>query len=343
MDRSGRARFLLAVTLLVPLTLLAACSSNSNSSTATASSKSDSSPVVLLMADPGNQGPLAYAKKTGALAAALAKVNAKVSWGGSYASFTATEYAIRAGQVNLSQAAISPVLGYLATSNNVQLFAFQARSTEPYTDGGLVVPKNSPIKTVKELEGKTVAVNETGHGQYLLFLALQQAGVPVSSVTQVNLNPTEASAALASGKVDAEFAIVNAYPAAQEAGARILVDASTLPSQDLTVFAASRTLLHEHPQVFQAFLTELDKLIALGNKNPALFQNVFYSSGPTATSGAVLKEQTEQTADAAPFTDATSADYAAVKSVSDVFVKYGVLKTGINPDTAVFDLATAAK
>lgn len=358
MHRLVRVRFRMLAALLLPLILLAACGSSSSSSSATSGasggsvaaaagsssgggSASGSDPVVLQLADPGNQGPLAYAKKTGALAQALSKVNAKVSWGGSYASFTATTYAIRAGQVNLTGGAISPVLGYLATSNDLQIFGFEPRSTQPDTDSGLVVLKNSSIKSVKDLEGKTVAVNQAGHGQYLLFLALEQAGVPVNSVKQVFLNPTQASAALASGKVDAEFAIVNAYPAALQAGARVIVDASSLPSQDLTIVAAKRTLLDQRPEVIQAYLNEYNQLIALGNKNPALFQNVFLTKGPTATSGAVLKEQTTQTADAQPFHTAQASDLAAVKSVSDEFVKYGVLKQGIDPNTAVFNLATA--
>lgn len=358
MHRLVRVRFRMLAALLLPLILLAACGSSSSSSSATSGasggsvaaaagsssgggSASGSDPVVLQLADPGNQGPLAYAKKTGALAQALSKVNAKVSWGGSYASFTATVYAIRSGAVNLSQAAISPVLGYLATSNDLQLFAFQARSTQPNTDSGLVVLRNSPIKSIKDLEGKTVAVNQAGHGQYLLLLALQQAGVPVNSVKQVFLNPTQASAALASGKVDAEFAIVNAYPAAQAAGARVIVDASALPSQDLTVFAAKKALLDQHPEAVQALLNAVNQEIAVGNKNPALLQNVFLTKGPTATSGAVLAEQTTQTQDAQPFHTAQPSDYTAVQSVSDLFVKYGVLKQGVDPNTAVFNLATA--
>lgn len=358
MHRFRRARFRWLAGLVVPLGLLAAAcgsSSSTSSSGSTAApsgsaavagssssgSGSSSGPVVLDLSDPGNQGPLAYAKKTGALDKALAKVNAKVSWGGSYASFTATIYAIRANKINLNGGAISPVLGYLATSNDLQLFAFEPRETQPETDSGLVVLKNSSIHSVKDLEGKSVAVNQAGHGQYLLYLALQQAGVPVNSVKQVYLNPTQASAALASGKVDAEFAIVNSYPAALEAGARVVVDASTLPSQDLTILAAKRTLLDQHPEVIKAYLDEYNQLIALGNKNPALFQNVFLNKGPTATSGAVLKEQTTATQYAAPFHTAQASDLAAVKSVSDLFVKYGVLKQGIDPNTAVFNLGTA--
>ena len=80
--RLRRALAALAIGSLA-LASLAACGSDQ------AAAGADDT-VTLRLGDPGNNGVLAYAKKTGILEKELAKVGAKVEWGGQYASFTAT-------------------------------------------------------------------------------------------------------------------------------------------------------------------------------------------------------------------------------------------------------------
>lgn len=121
---------------------------------------------MLKLQDPGNAGPLAYAKREGILEKRLKAVGASVEWGGSYASFTATIDAVHSGSVNVIQGAISPAVGYLANSPDIKIFSV----TDPVTDpaapdtDGLVVRPDSPIKSVKDLVGKQVAVNKGGKG-----------------------------------------------------------------------------------------------------------------------------------------------------------------------------------
>src|SRR5438309_451437 len=61
----------------------------------------------------------------------------------------------------------------------------------------------SGIRKVEDLVGKSVAVNRSGLGEFLLVAALEKHKVDRSQVKFVYLNPPDAAPALASGKVDA--------------------------------------------------------------------------------------------------------------------------------------------
>ncbi|MBB2911230.1 sulfonate transport system substrate-binding protein [Streptosporangium becharense] len=334
------------MTALLSLTALTAACGGAETGKAAAAAGREGGGAVLKIKDPGNAGPLAVAKKEGILEKRLAEVGAKVEWGGTYASFTATIDAVRSGSVNVLEGAISPVLGYLANGRDIKIFSFTDRVTDPAapeTDG-LVVRPDSPIKSVKDLAGKQVAVNKGGRGEYLLLLALQEAGVPVDQVKRVYLNPDQGASAFATGKVDAWWAIVRAYPEAVAKGARVLVNGRDLKDQDLTMQAARTELLEEHPEAVRVYLEVLRELTEEAKRNPEKFQNVFLSQGPTAVSGPRLAEEIAKTKYANVPRPATAADGAFVTDVAAVFEKYGVLPASVkvDPGDVIFELKPAS-
>lgn len=334
--RRERRRVAVWFAAVLPLCLAAACGSSSATSSG---GPAGSGEPVLRLQDPGNAGPLAYAKRERILEKRLAAVGARVEWGGTYASFTATIDAVRSGSVNVLQGAISPVLGYLANSRNIKIYSVTDRITDPaapHTDG-LAVPPGSPIKSVRDLAGKRVAVNKGGRGEYLLLLALERAGVPVDQVKRVYLNPDQAASAFATGKVDAWWAIVRAYPEVVARGARIIVHGRDLPEKDLTISAARTELLERHPQAVRVYLDVLRELTAQQKKTPERFQNVFLDKGPTALSGARLNDELARARYENLPRAATRADGAFVRAVSGLFRKYGVLPADIDPAEVIFD------
>ncbi|MEV8631976.1 NrtA/SsuA/CpmA family ABC transporter substrate-binding protein [Streptosporangium sp. NPDC051023] len=342
-----RTRAALVVAALSLTALTAACGGSGTDKTAAAAaggSGGKDGGAVLKIKDPGNSGPLAVAKKEGILEKRLAEVGAKVEWGGSYASFTATVDAVRSGSINVLEGAISPVLGYLVSSKDIKIFSFTDPVNDPaapQTDG-LVVKPDSPIKTVKDLVGKQVAVNKGGRGEYLLLLALQEAGIPADQVKRVYLNPDQGASAFATGKVDAWWAIVRAYPEAVAKGARVVVHGRDLKDRDLNMQAARTELLTQHPEVVRVYLKVLQELTAEAKQNPDKFQNVFLTQGPTAISGPRLAEENAKSTYANVPRFATAADASFVTDVAGVFQKYGVLPGTVNPSDVIFDLKPAA-
>lgn len=330
-----------AVAVAVSLTALAAAGCGGSASAGGPSQ--GRVPAVIKLKDPGNSGPLAYAKREGILERRLKEVGARVEWGGTYASFTATIDAVRSRSVNVLEGAISPVLGYLANSRDIKIVSFTDRVTDPeapHTDG-LVVPPGSPVRSVKDLVGKRVAVNKGGRGEYLLLLALEQAGVPVDQVRRVYLNPDQAASAFATGKVDAWWAIVRAYPEVVAKGARVLVHGRDLPEQDLSIIAARTELLQRHPRAVRVYVDVLRELYAEQRRSPEKFQNVFLSKGPTAVSGPRLQVELAKARYENGPRYATPADGRYVTAVNGVFRKYGVLPVDVRPQDVIFDLAKA--
>lgn len=67
----------------------------------------------------------------------------------------------------------------------------------------ILVAKDSPIKSVKDLKGKKVALNKGSNVHYLLVKALEEAGLKYSDIQPVYLPPADARAAFSKGAVDA--------------------------------------------------------------------------------------------------------------------------------------------
>ena len=78
-----------------------------------------------------------------------------------------------------------------------QFFVQEPRTT------AIIAKDDSGINKVGDLVGKSVAVNRSGLGEFLLVAALEKYKVDRSKVKFVYLNPPDAAPALASGKVDA--------------------------------------------------------------------------------------------------------------------------------------------
>ncbi len=71
------------------------------------------------------------------------------------------------------------------------------------TSEAILLPKDSPIKSVAELKGKKVALNKGSNVHYLLVRALEKAGLKYTDIQPVYLPPADARAAFERGSVDA--------------------------------------------------------------------------------------------------------------------------------------------
>lgn len=102
----------------------------------------------------------------------------------------------------------------------------------------ILVKEDSPIRTVADLQGRKVAGNRGGWGQYLIRSALRQAGVSPGAVGITLLPPSDASLAFRSGAVDA-WAVWDPYVSLEvlQFGARVLVDGRGLTPAVMLVAA----------------------------------------------------------------------------------------------------------
>src|SRR5579871_4831937 len=128
----------------------------------------------------------------------------------------------------------------------------------------ILVPQDSPLKSVADLKGRTVALNKGSNVHYLLVKLLERAGVKYTDIKTSFLAPADARAAFERGAVDA-WVIWDPFLAAAEAatGARQLADGTDLVANH-QFYLASRAFNEAHPDVIKlAFdaLGEVDKWV----------------------------------------------------------------------------------
>lgn len=130
---------------------------------------------------------------------------------------------------------------------------------EPPAPSGeaILVPKDSPIKSVAELKGKKVVLNKGSNVHYLLVRALEDAGLKYSDITPVYLPPADARAAFERGSVDA-WVIWDPFQSAAEKQlqARSLRDGTGLVDNH-QFYLATRTYAEQHPQVIGTLVEEI--------------------------------------------------------------------------------------
>jgi sulfonate transport system substrate-binding protein len=134
----------------------------------------------------------------------------KVKWTLSQGSNRALEY-LSANSIDFGSTA--GLAAVLSRANGNPIRAFYVYSRPEWT--ALVVPENSPIKSVKDLKGKKIAATK-GTDPYLFLLrTLKQFGLSKSDVEIVHLQHADGRTALESGRVDA-WAGIDPHMAASE-------------------------------------------------------------------------------------------------------------------------------
>ncbi len=120
----------------------------------------------------------------------------------------------------------------------------------------LLVPKDSPIKSVAELKGKKIALNKGSNVHYLLVKLLEKNGLKFTDVQAVYLPPADARAAFESRNVDA-WVIWDPFQAAAEkaTGARVLADGTGVVN-NYQYYLAERSYLGKNPKVIQALFDD---------------------------------------------------------------------------------------
>lgn len=127
----------------------------------------------------------------------------------------------------------------------------------------ILVPENSPIKSVADLKGRKVAFQKGSSSHNLLLRALQQAGLKFTDIQPTFLTPADARAAFQQGNVDA-WAIWDPYYSAAllQGGVRVLKDGSDL-KQTGSFYLAARPYAEKNGAFIQGVLNTFSQADAL--------------------------------------------------------------------------------
>lgn len=205
-------------------------------------------------------------KGSGALEKTLASQGVTVSWH-EFAAGPQLLEALSTGAIDVGHAADAPSVFAQAAGKPVVYLAAE----QPYPRGiGLVVRQQDQLTGVQALKGKRVATGRGWNAQYLLAVALQQAGLSYQDITPAYVNnAADAIAALQSGSVQAAT-LWDPFLAAAERqpGLENLRDGTGL-SNNRTFYLSTARFVDNNRALLKTFFSELAKASQWANDKPA--------------------------------------------------------------------------
>lgn len=236
------------------LMLLAGCSLGTVTSNEKNSGKEED--ITVNIGIQQTLGPLLIAKEKGWFEEEFAKEGVKVNWT-VFQSGPPHFEAMAANRLDFGYVGNSPVIAAQAAEIPFKEIALAADGRK---GNAILVPKGSPIKSIKDLKGKKVAVAKGSSGFNLLYQAIDKAGLKPSDVEIIQLQPDEALPAFESGAVDA-WSIWEPFVSIQvlTKDAQVLANGESLDVYSPGFVIARAAFTEEHPDLTVLFLKVYEK------------------------------------------------------------------------------------
>jgi NitT/TauT family transport system substrate-binding protein len=122
------------------------------------------------------------------------------------------------------------------------------------SNGADVVVGRAGMRTMRDLQGKSVAVESSALGAFVLSRALALNGMQASDVNVVHLESNEQPSAFEKGQVDGAVTFDPYRAQFLRSGARTLFDSTRIPGEIVDLLAVRATVLQQHPKSLQALL-----------------------------------------------------------------------------------------
>lgn len=196
---------------------------------------------------------LVLAKANGSLEARLKPLGVEVTWA-EFAAGPQLLEALNVGAIDFGYVGEAPPVFAQAAGAD---FVYSAYEVPTPLAEGVVVPNNSPVKTVADLRGKRVAFNKGSDVHWFLVALLRKHGLDYGDVSPVFLAPADARAALERGSVDA-WAIWDPFLTAvlDQSPVRLLANAEGAADHH-QFFLSQRAFAEKRADVIKATLDAL--------------------------------------------------------------------------------------
>ena len=201
----------------------------------------------------------------------------------------------------------------------------------------ILVPADSPLKTLADLKGRRVGLQKGSSAHWLLVRAVAKAGLAWTDITPVYLAPADARAAFERRSLDA-WAIWDPYYAAAEIEGRARVLSTGAGLSDNNSFYLASPALAKRPAVLKAVfesLSESDAWVRSHHVEAAHF--IAEVTGlPLATTIRFIERRTS-----GPIGPLTPAHVANQQLVADAFASLGLIPHPVRVADAVWHPAAS--
>jgi sulfonate transport system substrate-binding protein len=198
---------------------------------------------------------LVLLKANGTLEKRLQAQGVEVKWA-EFAAGPQLLEGLNVGAIDFGYVGEAPPIFALAAGAD---FVYSAYEIPTPDAEGLLVPKDSTIKSVAELKGKKIAFNKGSDVHWLVVALLKKAGLTYADIQPVYLAPADARAAFERGAVDA-WAIWDPFQAAAEKqiGARRLATGVGAVNHN-QFFLSARPFAEKNQATLAILLEEITK------------------------------------------------------------------------------------
>lgn len=188
--------------------------------------------------------------------------------------------ALASGDVEIGSAATSAVLNSIIGGNDF-VAAYPSNGINDEVQSIFYVLEDSPIRDIKDIAGKTVAVNTLGaHLDYTIREALHSVGLPSDAANQIVVPGPQLEQVLRSGQVD-----VSAFgywqttfegAAKKNGGLRAIFDDTDVLGEIAGGFIVlRRDFIEKHQQAAKVFVEQSERALDYARENPEETKKIF--------------------------------------------------------------------
>lgn len=189
-------------------------------------------------------------------------VNVKLVW---FDGYLESIQSLASGQLNANSQTLNDTIAFTGQATN-GMVAVLVNDNSAGNDKVIVA---EGINSVKDLKGKTVALEEGVVGDFLLSLALEKEGLSRKDVTIKNLETGAAATAFAAGQADAFAGWVPFWETAlSRSGSRELTSSKNFPGAIPDLLVVSQKLIDERPEQVQALVNTWFDVLKFIQENP---------------------------------------------------------------------------
>lgn len=182
-------------------------------------------------------------------------------------------FALAAGSIDIGSAATSAVINSIAGGNDF-VAAYPTNGINDAVQSKFIVLEDSPIRTIADIVGQTIAVNTLGaHLDYTTREALHSVGLPVNAANLVVVPGPQLEQVLRSGQVDiAAFGYWQTTfegAAQQGGGLRVVFDDTDVLGDIAGGFTVlRRDWVDAHPEAARAFIEQSARALDYAREHP---------------------------------------------------------------------------